>query len=124
MKFANRSMIQELPRDGLRVARLGVIGAALAFAGAAFAADAQSLPIKPQLHKQSAQTARKTKKAKSRSAVRTTSIKSLTPGEAPSARSGPVSPYERAAAQRAQAGLPPAGHAVARPLAAPAAHTN
>lgn len=73
-------------------------------------AGAQALPAKraPLQHT-----------AKHKIAARSMTLRPLPAGQAAPARSGPVSPYERAAVQRAQSGESPPGHPVVRRQAAP-----
>jgi hypothetical protein len=107
-------MTRAMPRTGiLRFAVPTALGVAFALAASlvSSSAGAQALPAKPApLHH----------KAKSRTGAKSISLKALPAGQSPAARSGPVSPYERAAAQRAQSGEPPPGHPVVRPPVAAA----
>jgi len=57
--------------------------------------------------------------AKRKPVSRGTSVKVLPIGQTIPARTGPVSPYVRAAERRAQSGEPPPGHPMVRRQAAP-----
>ena len=96
---------------GLRFAQLTAVGVALCLGAGLLGtpAHAQIPPAKP------APLLHKTKPAK-----RSVTLKPLAAGQPESVRSGPVSPYERAGAQRAQSGEPPPGHTVVRRQPAPA----
>jgi hypothetical protein len=93
----------------LRIAAVMVLGVAVTLT-ASLMASAKSLPVKPVLLQHT---------AKSKKSARSVTLTPLPAGQAVAARSGPISPYERAAVQRAQSGEPPPGHPVVRRQAAP-----
>jgi hypothetical protein len=96
----------------LRIAAVMVLGVAVTLTASLMGspASAKSLPVKPVLLQHT---------AKSKKSARSVTLTPLPAGQAVAARSGPISPYERAAVQRAQSGEPPPGHPVVRRQAAP-----
>jgi hypothetical protein len=100
------------PRPGLLRTVLTALGVmALAASGVSSTAGAQALPVKPELLQHT---------AKSKRSARSITLRPVPVGRDPAARTGPISPYERAAEQRALSGQPPPGHPVVRRQAAPA----
>jgi hypothetical protein len=113
VQFRNDLMSLGMPMSVcLRFAMVMALGVAFALTASLMGspASAQALPVKPELLQHA---------AKSKKAARSVTLRPLPAGQAVAARKGPISPYERAAAQRTQSGEPPPGHPVVRRQAAP-----